>query len=361
MGDKTAMFEKSFARYLGCPHAVMVNSGSSADLLLAFAITNPESALLHPGDEIVIPAVTWPTQLWAPLMAGLKVSLADIDPTTFNISAATIERACSPRTKAVFLVHLLGNPCEMDCVMSLARDRNLLILEDVCEALGSTWEGQKLGTFGFGAAFSFFFSHHITTMEGGMVTLKDALHADHVRMLRAHGWMRDVSGTRSSPVDIDPRYVFMNWGFNVRPTEVQAAFGLHQLQKLPTFNARRSSLATQFWTFIDEAPHLRRPIVSPKAECSWFALPLLIDRDAPFSRLELTNYLEAQGVETRPIVAGNLARQPAARIIHGISHGDLAGADEIHERAFYIGLSPMVESQTMARLIDCLKAFLALY
>ncbi len=363
MWEKTAKFESCFSDYQGGGNSVMVNSGSSADLLLCFLLANPLKRLLKQGDEILIPVVTWPTQIWSAMMAGLKVRLVDVCPQTLNIDLADLESKITSSTRAIFLVHLMGNPCQMDRVLEIARAHDLIILEDCCEALGAEWNGCKVGNFGIGGSFSFFFSHHMTTMEGGMVTCRDGETADQLKVLRAHGWLRNVDGARFALPNegLDSRYAFVNWGFNVRPTDVQAGFGLRQLEKLPVFNQQREVLAAKFFTFLDQSPFLKRPKVSEMARPAWFALPLLIDVNSPFSRKELTGYLEEQGVETRPIVAGNLAKHPAAQLFKEFSEAEYPGADFIHEQGFYIGLSPLQSNDAMDRLIECFHRFLKRY
>ena len=218
---------------LGCPEAIMVNSGSSADLLIAFALVNPQTKYLNPGDEILVPSVTWPTQLWSLMMAGLKIRFVDTDPYTLNMDLNDLENKIGPNTRAISLVHLMGNPCDMDRVRAICQKHNLILIEDCCEALGAEFKGKSVGTFGLAGSFSFFFSHHITTMEGGMIICRDQSLSDLFRLLRAHGWGRNAKYIKpQSQNGLDPRYMFLNWGFNVRPTELQASFGLEQLQKV---------------------------------------------------------------------------------------------------------------------------------
>jgi CDP-6-deoxy-D-xylo-4-hexulose-3-dehydrase len=251
----------------------------------------------------------------------------------------------------------------MGKILQIAKKHNLIVIEDCCEALGSEWDGVKVGNFGLGASFSFFFSHHITTMEGGMITTNDPELADQLRILRAHGWLRNVDPGRY-PIqgdETDPRYSFVNWGFNLRPTELQAGFGLQQLAKLPEFTERRGKLATRFFSYIDGTRFLSRPSVSVCGCPVWMALPILLKECAPFRRSDITAYLESSGVETRPIVAGNLTRQPAARMFGNLRAGSYPGADVVHDRGFYVGLSPFTEDAAMDRLIDCLEKFLRRY
>ncbi len=361
MGAKTRLFERAFAEMSGSTDAIMVNSGSSADLLAASLLNNPAKPLLQPGDEVLLPAVTWPTQIWSILMAGFNGRLVDVDPQTLNMDPDDLRAKITSKTKAIFVVHLMGCPMDMDVIQELADEYGLIILEDCCESLGATWGGQAVGTFGLAGTFSFFFSHHMTTMEGGMITCQDEQTASQLKSLRAHGGARDAVNSRdlADQYRCDPRYLFLNWGFNVRPTEVQASFGLHQLNRLPTFNERRNQLAKQFHDYVDSTPWLSRPTIPVKAQSSWFSLPLLVRNDAPFSRDQLATALEAAGVETRAIVTGNLARQPATQLFPQLHTGHLPGADQIHDFGMYLGLSPGYKQEHIARLISVFESCIA--
>jgi CDP-6-deoxy-D-xylo-4-hexulose-3-dehydrase len=360
MWEKTAEFERQFALTCGGPEAVMVNSGSSADLLIAFSLVNPQSKILKPGDEILVPSVTWPTQIWSPMMAGLKVRFVDTDPCTLNMDLDDLESRIGHRTRAVSLVHLMGNPCNMDRVVALCRKHNLVLIEDCCEALGAKYKGQPVGTFGIAGSFSFFFSHHITTMEGGMIICRDQALSDLFRLLRAHGWARNARYAEVEPQDdLDPRYMFLNWGFNVRPTELQAGFGLEQLKRWPAFHVQRFQNAAYFQSYLDRHRDLMRLMkVAPEGECSWFALPIMLMPECPFKKADFLAYLEKQGVETRPIVAGNLARQPVCKLYLELQESDLPGADAVHERGFYLGLHPFEAKQNLDRLADIFEQFI---
>lgn len=364
MAEKTQLFERHFSHWQGARDAVMVNSGSSADLLLCMLLTNPLHPLVEPDSEIIVPVVTWPTQIWSAMMAGLRVKCVDVDPATLNIDYDDLERSMTSRTKAIFLVHLMGNPCDMDRVGEIAKRRGCHILEDCCEAMGAAWDGRKVGTFGLGGTFSFFFSHHITCMEGGMVSVATHEHADDLRVLRAHGWIRNVDPTRYPMADhpgIDPRYAFVNWGLNVRPTEVQAAFGSRQLEKADAFAARRSELADRIMGFLGESQWLRTPRVHPKATPSWLAIPILVSPDAPFTRDAMAAHLERNGVETRPVVTGNVARHPVAKLFKEFQGREFPGADHVHRQGFYIGLSPLQTDENVSQLLSVIGAFLAEY
>jgi CDP-4-dehydro-6-deoxyglucose reductase, E1 len=363
MWEKTAEFERQFHKRMGHAEAVMVNSGSSADLLIMFALVNPQTKLLAPGDEVLVPSVTWPTQIWSAMMAGLKVRLVDTNPLTLNMDLQDLENKITSRTRAISLVHLMGNPCDMVRISALCEKYHLLLTEDCCEALGSKFNRQPVGTFGIASSYSFFFSHHITTMEGGMIGCQDQTLSDIFRLLRAHGWARNAKYLQAEPqAGLDPRYMFLNWGFNVRPTELQAGFGLEQLKRMPVFHAQRLENVRYFQEQIRPYTGLIRLMhVEPKAECSWFALPIMLTAECPFTKAEFLSYLEEQGVETRPIVAGNLALQPVCKIFPELQDANLPGANIVHERGFYLGLYPFDSKQLVGRLAETFERFIRKY
>src|ERR1035441_9686224 len=358
MWEKTSHFERSLAEFLGSGETVMVNSGSSADRLACLAIRGANAGPASDRNEVLVPVVTWPTHVWAPLMAGFTVKLVDVDPETLNMSMEDLREHITDRTCAIFPVHLMGNPCNMDELSSLCQQHDLLLLEDCCEALGSRWRGQNVGGFGAAGTFSFFFSHHITTMEGGAIWIRDQDLADDLRVLRAHGWLRNTAKKRRPVSDgLDRRYTFVNWGGNFRPTELQAGFGIRQLEKAPQFAERRATLAKRFFTYIASLEYFTTPKVHDAAEPSWFALPLMISENAPFTKGEITSFLEALGVENRPIVAGNLARQPVAELFPAVFDRTYFGADAVHKNGFYLGLNPFVTDEMMERLIQLIDRF----
>ena len=351
MGRRVQEFERGFAREHGAGEAVMVNSGSSADLLAALLLIDPARPKLQPGDEVLAPAVTWPTQIDSLLMCGLSVRLVDADPTTLQMDLDDLEAKIGPRTRAISVVHLMGNPCNMTRLMDVAERHDLVVLEDCCEALGAAWGGQKVGTFGLAGAYSFFFSHHITTMEGGMVFTGDADVAEQLRLLRAHGWSRYLARGAPSRSDVDARYEFTTWGVNVRPMEAQGAFGLVQLERLKGFQRNRVRNAEKVQELVVPLrEHLSLMTVPTDASCSWFALPFLVDPKSKMSRSDVARALEEAGVETRPIVAGNLARQPMTKLFPQLVTGDLPGAEQVHKQGFYIGLHPFEDDGLLERL-----------
>ena len=342
MGPKVRRFEERFAEYIGVRHAVMVNSGSSANLLALSVLANPAlQGHLQPGDEVITPALTWATTVFPIINVGALPVLVDVDPHTFNIDPREIERAITPRTRAVMPVHLLGNPCDMDRITAIARRHNLLVIEDCCEAHGAEWRGSRVGAFGDIGTFSFFFTHHISTMEGGMLLTNSDEYADLARTLRVFGWVRDRSDAETVAgryPEIDPRFLFTNVGYNLRPTELQGAFGIHQIDKLDAFiEARRENARYWHEALRPYSAYLLAHKEAPDTRHVWFGFPLTVRPDAPFRPSELIAHLEARGVETRPIMAGNISEQPAMRLLPHRTSGHLPNARYIHRNAFFFG------------------------
>jgi CDP-6-deoxy-D-xylo-4-hexulose-3-dehydrase len=358
MWDKTRQFENDFGSKFG-GEAVMVNSGSSADLIAAFAMHELSGGNLKNGDEVLVPAVTWPTQIWSIVMAGFTPKFVDVNPRTLNIDINDLRKKVSSKTKAISIVHLMGNTPNMAEVELICEEYGLEMLEDCCESLGTKWNGRPVGTFGQSGTFSFFFSHHMTTMEGGMLITTNPELAERYRLLRAHGWSRNLRNP-IDPVDgLDPRYTFVNWGFNVRPTELQAGFGQVQLTHIDEFQQHRLNNALLLTKLLEKySSYFSIMQIEPGATCSWFALPIMVSQEAPFSRDQLTAFLESTGVETRPIVAGNLARHPAVLRFPTLRNQVLPGADMVHEHGFYIGIHPVEMETEICRLDTEISQFL---
>lgn len=313
MGEKVEEFEEAFARYVKAPYAVMVNSGSSADLLAAYAIDVEGNA--------VLPAVTWPTHVWSWVQSGNKVVFCDVD--GVNTTTKLIEETASDKTKIISIPHLMGIPVDIEGLMQLVDDHRWYLHEDCCEALGATYRHDKpVGWFADIASWSFFFSHQMTTMEGGMVTTPHSLVARKLRSLRSHGWTRHFS---------KDKYTFHDQGFNLRPTEVAAAIGLVQLGKLDAMNAQRSQNFHEFERKLRKHPHVSLPTVPEGVKPSWFGVPMFVDQN----RDGLAKHLESCGVETRPILAGNLKNQPGFK---GFYFGKTPGADRVTEEGLFVGL-----------------------
>ena len=335
MGAKVKRFEEMWAQYIGVPHAVMVNSGSSANLLALSCLG------LQPGDEVITPALTWATTVFPIAQVGAVPVLVDVDLDTYNINVEAVEKAITPQTRAIMPVHLLGNPCHLWNIGQIAAQHNLHVVEDACEAHGATLDGHKMGQWGDLGVFSFFFSHHISTIEGGMVVAHNSEFAEVCRSLRAFGWARGMDDYADLPrlfPGIDPRFLFLHAGYNFRPTEIQGAFGIHQLPRLEGFiQHRRENAAYWGMELAEFGDYIQLQEERPRTRHAWFSYPILVKANAPFTRKELQDFLEAKGVETRPIEAGNMAVQPAMKQLNHRISGSLANAQYIHDNAFFFG------------------------
>lgn len=323
MGGKVQAFEERFAAWVGCEQAVMVNSGSSALLVLLSALV--ETGRLQRGAEVLVPAVGWSTSLFAVHQAGLTPVLVDVDPDSLCIEGVF--------DHPVLAVHLLGQP---------SRARSPLLIEDACGAHGATVDGRKVGARGVGGCFSFFFSHHMTTVEGGMITTSAPDLADACRSLRAHGWIRERSdrdALAAAHADTDPRFLFVSAGFNVRPTDLAGAFGLHQLDRIDAIAARRRANHADWCAAIaaEDLPLWCFP-ERPGTSHVGFGFPLLLAPEAPIDRATLCARLQAEGIDTRPISGSNLARQPAVAHLPRLRlEGPFPVANAVHDRGIFVG------------------------
>lgn len=360
MGARVREFEAKFAGFVGSKHAIMVNSGSSANLLALAVLANPSlPGYLRPGDEVIVPAVTWSTTLAPIIQHGCIPVLVDVDPKTLNLRTEDLHEALSARTRAIMPVHLLGNPVNMAPLMEFARKHDLWVIEDTCESLGSSVGDQQVGSFGDFGTFSFFFSHHITTIEGGMLVTNDDRMADLARSMRAHGWTRDMTNRKeledANPW-VDPRFLFVNIGYNLRPMEIQAAFGLVQLDRLPEFNDRRRENAKYLLEALRGlSDKIEFVTEQAGARSTWFGFTVLV-KDGE-TRRALSLYLEKRNIATRPIVAGNLAVQPAFRDSAHRTVGTLANSTRIQERGLFIGNHPNLTTGHLDHIVGSFKGF----
>jgi CDP-6-deoxy-D-xylo-4-hexulose-3-dehydrase len=337
MGKRVRAFEEAFADWVGTRHAVMVNSGSSANLVGLAALVH--TGQLRLGDEVLVPAVAWSTSLFPVAQCGLRPVLVDVDPQTLCIDVALAAAAMGPRTRGVIAVHLLGQPADVRGLKAL----DLVVLEDACAAHGAQIGGRRCGGLGAVGTFSFFFSHHITTIEGGMIVTDDHAVSEAARALRAHGWIRELDGREAvaqAHPEIDPRFLFTAAGWNLRPTEVAGAFGLRQLQRLDAWVERRRTNHREWCAALADFSHLQVFPERPGGTHAAFAFPMLLSRDAPVQRAEFMSHLESRKIATRPISGSNLARQPAfARVPGARVHGELPVSDAVHTRGLFIGNS----------------------
>jgi CDP-6-deoxy-D-xylo-4-hexulose-3-dehydrase len=368
MGDQVARFEAEFARYVGSEHALMVNSGSSANLLIIEMLlrrTRAE-APLHGGDEVIVPSLAWPTTVWPIAQLGLVPVLVDIDPNTLAIDLDSAESVVGPRTKAMFMINVLGRLPEMARYVEFCDANGLVFIEDSCETLGAYSGGRHAGTFGVMGSFSSYFSHHLNTIEGGMVVTSDPELLDDLMSARSHGWSRGRSDSLKWQLEspgIDDRFLFVSGGYNVRPTEIQGAIGSVQLARLDSMIEARVRLAQRIADLVSvHAPWLeligsdRLAEQGPQRSHSWMTLPFRLRRDAPIDVVTLGKFFEGYGVETRPVIAGNIARHPAMRRFEWRAADVLTECDELLENGLMIGCHPEVDASSMATLEGAFEA-----
>ena len=337
MAGLTKKFEHEFAKYIGSKYALMVNSGSSANLLSTFALINPlKKNRLNKGDECLIPSLCWSTSLWPIVQAGLVPKFVDVLPNTLNVSIKEIEKKITKKTKAIMAVHVLGNSTNMELLKKIVQKNKLYLIEDTCESLGSRYDNKFLGNFGDFGTYSFYYSHQITSGEGGMITCNNKNDYDIIHTLRAHGWDRGLKNNKSN-------FNFINSGFNVRPSEISAAIGYNQFKRLnklknvrflnrnKIINSLKSSnkWKNQF-TFIE---------ADKKLQPSWFGLPILINKKFISKKDKFLDYLNKCGIETRPIISGNFINQKSVEL-YNLNPNKLKfkGAQEIEDRGFFIGI-----------------------
>ena len=337
MSEITKKFEKEFAKFIGSKYALMVNSGSSANLLATFALINPlKRNKLNRGDECLIPSLCWSTSLWPIVQAGLIPKFVDIDPKTLNISISDLKNKISKKTKAIMSVHVLGNSTNMNELMKIVKKNKLYLIEDTCESLGSTFNNRYLGNFGDFGTFSFYYSHQITAGEGGMLICNDKTNYEIIHSLRAHGWDRGLKNNKNN-------FNFINSGFNLRPLEISAAIGFNQFKRLNKFKKIRfnnrikiinklknSKKWKEQFTFINPIKNLNP---------SWFGLPILINSKYKKKKNKFLNFLNKNGIETRPIISGNFLNQPSIKLYKLNKNKKLfKGSQNVEDRGFFIGI-----------------------
>jgi CDP-4-dehydro-6-deoxyglucose reductase, E1 len=371
MGERVREFEKRFAEIVKAPYAVMVNSGSSANLLaVAAAVNHQKERHLPKGSEVLVPAVCWSTSVWPLTQLGLKPVFVDVDVDTLNLDLAEARKKITPKTKAIMAVHVLGNSAPMEALLALCKENGLMLLEDTCESLGSVasvgGSPHFLGTLGEFGTYSFYYSHHMTTGEGGMVVCKTLEDYDLLKCLRAHGWSRELSNRQAIEAAnprIDPHFLFVNEGFNFRPMEIQAAFGLCQLERLPSMNKARVSNKERLIHSIVNHPkwkgQLSFPVAAEGTEPVWFGLPCLLTAEHNAKRVEYMKYLLENGVENRPIISGNFTRQPALQTLGiGCHPSDFPNAEKLNDFGFFIGLhGEALPDQAIHELASILVGF----
>ena len=342
MGKKVKEFEESFSKYINSKFAIMVNSGSSANLLMIASLfyTKDNTRKLKRGDEVIVPAVSWSTSYYPLYQYGLKIKFVDIDLETLNYDLEKLKLAISDRTKVILAVNLLGNPNDFKKINELLESRSITIIEDNCEALGAEFEGKKTGSIGLLGTFSFFFSHHISTMEGGMIVTDDEELFHILLCLRSHGWTRNLPennliSENKSKNQFDEWFKFVLPGYNLRPIEMAGAIGLIQLQKFPYFLKQRKKNALMFIEIMEKYDDII--IQKQIGASSWFGFSLVIKPKSSRTRHCLIDLLSEIGFECRPIVAGNFANNEVVKFFNSEISDSLENSNWIDKNGLFIG------------------------
>ena len=359
MGDRVKKFESEFANFFGSKYSIMVNSGSSANLLMLASLISSGQYDLQKGDEVIVPAVSWSTTYFPVTQYGLKLVFVDVDKETLNINVNKIEEAITSKTKIIFAVNLLGNPCEINDLKKICSNNNLILIEDNCESLGAMYGDKFTGTFGLMGSFSFFFSHHMQTMEGGMILTNDSDLYEHCVSLRAHGWIRDLpeqNNIMNKTGDaFKDSFKFVTPGYSLRPLEMSGAIGSVQLKKLPNFLKNRRQNAKIFKTLFENEENII--IQKETHESSWFGFSLILKNNLDGYRDQLINQLKESNIECRPIVAGDFTKNPVIKYLdHRISN-ELNDTKIIDENGFFVGNDFRNLSEEINHLHGTIKEF----
>lgn len=372
-GRFAAQFETEFARICGHNHALLVNSGSSANLLALSCLTSPKlgNRRLSPGDEVITVASGFPTTVNPIIQNQLVPVFVDVALPTYNVDVTQLEAAYSDRTRAVLIAHMLGNPFDIDPVVEFAKRHSLWLIEDCCDAVGSVYKGKKVGTFGQICTTSFYPAHHITMGEGGCVLTSDSQLKTLLESFRDWGrdcWCdpgKDDTCSRrfdwqlgDLPHGYDHKYTYSHIGYNLKATDMQAAVGLAQLQKLPGFiEARKRNFETLYNGLKELEEFILLPEATPGSEPSWFGFPMAVREGAPFTRDQIIRHLDARKIGTRLLFGGNLVRQPAYKDINHRVVGDLVNSDFVMCNALWIGLYPGLSEEMLAYMISSISDF----
>jgi CDP-6-deoxy-D-xylo-4-hexulose-3-dehydrase len=360
MGKRVAAFEEQFASHFGSDFAVMSNSGSSANLLALAAIRYSSLNPADGRDEVIVPAVSWSTTYYPITQMGFRLKFVDVDLETLNASAESISAAVSSKTAGIVVVNLLGNPSELTEIRRLADQHSLFMIEDNCESMGATYDGKLAGTFGEIGTFSSFFSHHISTMEGGLSVTNSLELKQVMTSLRAHGWTRELPSENfvhdKTGDDFEDLFRFVLPGYNLRPLELEGAIGTEQLKKLNSIVSGRRANALKFINLMQKFPDIQ--IQKELGESSWFGFSLVLTGKHIGRRAELVSDLKAQSIAVRPIVAGNFAKNPVLKHLPHVALSELKNADQVHDEGLFIGNHHYEMNHEFELLENALTAFM---
>lgn len=339
MGDSVKQFEEDFSKFLDSKYCVMTSSGSTANLLAVAALFFTKIPKLKRGDEVIVPAVSWSTTYYPLQQYGLKLKFVDIDLQTLNYDLQALSDAISDSTRMIMVVNLLGNPNDFGKIKNIIKDKNIFFIEDNCESMSATYNNQQAGTFGLLGTFSTFFSHHMATMEGGLVTTNDEELYHILLSIRAHGWTRNLPKQNRVSNKSDDWFTesfrFVLPGYNVRPLEMSGAIGIEQLKKLPSFIIKRRENAKLFVQLFENHPDFI--IQKEIGKSSWFGFSLIIKPCSKIKRKDVIRKLFDSNVECRPIVTGDFTQNEVMKYFDYEIHDELKNAKHLHHNGFFVG------------------------
>ena len=363
MGKQVESFEKNICDKFGFRYAVSSNSGSSANLLMISALmSNLYSKRLKKNDEIIVPALAWSTSIFPLTQYGLKPVFVDCDLKTMNIDINQVKKAISKKTKGILIIPIYGNPCEMNEITKICKKKGLVLLEDTCESMGAKYNNKFLGGFGLASSFSFYFSHHITCLEGGITVTNDYELAEIMKIIRSHGWIRNVKEKEKwikNYPKIDPNFLFVNEGYNLRLTEPQARMGMTQIKKLDGFIKKRRKNADYLMSLMKEFnDFFIYQYETKRSFHTWFGFTIIIKDLKIVDRGKLCNFLNKNGIETRVIVSGNFTSQPVVKTFKHRTVGNLENASKIMNNGFSIGIHQNLGNNEIKYIYNIFKKFL---
>lgn len=359
MGEGVKQFEDDFSKFFGSKYSVMVNSGSSANLIAVAALFYTKEPKLKRGDEVIVPAVSWSTTFYPLYQYGLKLKFIDVDLHTLNFDLEQLKAAISDKTKMILAVNLLGNPNDFDAIKEIIGNRDILLMEDNCESMGATYNGKFTGTFGIMGTFSTFYSHHMATMEGGVVCTDDEELYHILLCLRAHGWTRHLPKenkiSNKSDNWFEESFRFLLPGYNVRPVEMSGVIGIEQLKKLPAFLEQRRKNAELFVSLFKDHPtfYIQKEI----GNSSWFGFSLIIKPNANVDRLAIVKKLEENGIDCRPIVTGDFTKNEVLKYFDYEIFGKVKNANYLDTKGLFVGNHQIDLTKEIKHLYNVLKEF----
>jgi CDP-4-dehydro-6-deoxyglucose reductase, E1 len=362
MGKKVFEFEKKYSDKIKSKYSIMCNSGSSANLLMLSSLSSKfVKNNLKPGDEVIVPALSWSTSVWPIIQNNLVPVFVDCSLDTFNLKVDDLKKSLTKKTKAILLVHVYGNPCDMKEIVNFAKKNNLILIEDCCESMGATYNNIPVGNFGLLSSFSLYYSHHITSMEGGICVTKNFELSERMRIMRAHGWSRETERKNyyiKKYKKIDPRFIFLDLGYNLRPTELQAAMATVQLKKLnEIIKKRRANHFKIKKIFLEYEDFFSIQKEQPNSKASWFGFAFNIN-PKKINYEKFASYLKKNKIENRPVIAGNMLKHPVMTAHKYKKYTSLENSNYIMKNGMAIGCHQSINDIQLAKIKKTIKKYI---